>query len=1205
MSLFRLLLRTLLFHWRGNLAVLLGALVGGMVLTGALLVGDSLQGSLRERALRQLSGTQYALVAPRFFRRQLADELRASSGAPLWSLILLRTTASAAGKGPDQRVARGVTVLGVDDNFFFNAPPPSGASDALVNAALARELGVAAGGEFILRLIPPSALPREAALARKDVAVGDWRLTVGRVLQGDEPGQHFNLRPGVEAPLNLLVPLSALQERLGVPGKVNALLVPHGSPSPQAALAKRLTLEDYGLKLFTPAQRAKALLGRYDRNRDGVLRGAEWSRRVDGARKPRFAAAIARGIKQAKPDEVTLAEITDYYERQHPYLALESDSLIIPATVERAAISAAVMSEMTVAPTIVYLCRMEAKGKRNAGVVAALDLRSPPPLGPFLPPGRRSLEPLEIVLVEQAWPKENRPAVGDEVTLIYKPPESHGPGPDLTQAFRVAGYVPMAGAAADPALTPEFPGITDKDDAGDWAVPFEDPAWQQQALRREYTDAYWDEYRATPKAYVTLRQGNRLWASRFGAATSIRLAPSAVTAPSARQLDDAAARFRTALHEMLAPEEGGFVFENVRAAALQSSKGGTPFGLLFLGFSFFLILSALLLVGLLFRLNLDRRAPEVGLLFAEGYSRRVVALLLLGEGAALALAGVLLGGLAALLYSRALVDLLAALWPGGVLRSFLEPHWTVTSLAAGAGGAFAVSLLTVAWVARSLAKVPPRALLAGQTTGEGGPGLRPASAWPARLAIACAALGVVLLIVGPFVPGFEAQAGTFFGSGALFLTAGLLAAYAWMRHERHKPVEGAGWQSIARLGVRNAARHPARSLLTVGLLASAAFLLVAVESFRRRAEAGDGSIDAPDGGFALVGESDLPVFRDLNTPPGRRELLDALTRKLTETLPPAEADRRAAEAEALLKETTIFGLRAHSGDDASCLNLYQPRSPRVLGVPAALIERGGFVFDASKADGADEKANPWRLLLPFGNTVPAFGEANTVTYMLKSGLGKTMTVPDERGEPASLEIVGLLHDSVFQSSLLVSEDQFLRLYPGTEGFNFFLIRPPRGREDEVKQLLETALTGRGFAVTRSADRLAAYLAVENTYLTTFQALGGLGLLLGSLGLAVVLLRAVWERRGELALLRAMGWRRRALGWLVLAENGFLLLLGLLLGAAAALLSIMPQLVRGSGSVPWGNLGLLFALVCAAGLLAGALAVYGTLRAPIVPALRRE
>jgi ABC-type antimicrobial peptide transport system permease subunit len=694
-------------------------------------------------------------------------------------------------------------------------------------------------------------------------------------------------------------------------------------------------------------------------------------------------------------------------------------------------------------------------------------------------------------------------------------------------------------------------------------------------------------------------------------------------------LEEAANRFTATLRKSLEPAQGGFIFDEVKASALQASQGGTPFGLLFLGFSFFLILSALLLVGLLFRLNLDRRASQVGVLFAEGYPRSTVRWLLLGEGGALALVGVVLGGAAALGYSRLLVDLLTALWPGGTLKSFLTPHATLLSLAIGAAGALAVSLLTIAWVVRVLGKVPPRALLAGQTTDENEPealatGRRSeipvanasgslARFWRAGAvssrsgALAAIVLGILLLIVGPFVPGQEAKAGTFFGSGSLFLTAGLLAFYAWMRSSRLGLVEGHGAWSVARLGVRNSARHRMRSLLTVGLLASAAFLIVAVESFRRRAEPGNGGINAPDGGFALLAESDLPIIRDLNSKPGRDELLDRLAFRLQneQGLPAAEADKQVKEAETLLKETTIFAFRLRAGDDASCLNLYQPRTPRILGVPAALNERGGFVFDSTLKPTAEEKANPWLILQRETKDIPAFGEANTVIWMLKSGQDKTIDVPDEKGTQTPLRISGLLHDSIFQSSLLISEERFLKLYPSAEGYNYFLIAPPKGQSAEVKRILERALADRGFEVTPTAQRLEAYLAVENTYLSTFQALGGLGLVLGSLGLAVVLLRAVWERRAELALLRALGFRKRTLGWLVLAENSFLLLVGLLVGAVSALLSILPQLLTGAGSVPWSHLALLFAGVLAVALIAGAAAVAGTLRAPIVPALRRE
>src|SRR5262249_44836581 len=153
----------------------------------------------------------------------------------------------------------------------------------------------------------------------------------------------------------------------------------------------------------------------------------------------------------------------------------------------------------------------------------------------------------------------------------------------------------------------------------------------------------------------------------------------------------------------------GLVFDPVRERALRASAGSTDFGGLFLGFSGFLIVAALLLVGLLFRLNLDRRASEIGLLEATGFRQSVVRRLLLAEGANLATVGGLLGTGLAVLYARLLLDLLRALWPAGVDLSFLRPHVEMTSLAIGFGVILLMSVLTVLWAVFGLRKVPPRA----------------------------------------------------------------------------------------------------------------------------------------------------------------------------------------------------------------------------------------------------------------------------------------------------------------------------------------------------------------------------------------------------------------------------------------------------------------------------------------------------------------
>src|SRR5262249_7402334 len=184
----------------------------------------------------------------------------------------------------------------------------------------------------------------------------------------------------------------------------------------------------------------------------------------------------------------------------------------------------------------------------------------------------------------------------------------------------------------------------------------------------------------------------------------------------------------------------------------------------------------------------------------------------------------------AMLYARMLLQLLAALWPGETLQSFLRPHFDPLSLVAGAGGAFLVSMLTVVWAVFSLGRVAPSALLAGQMPGEGeklGPRQRHWSWW-----IAAASLvgGIGLLAGSGRVEDHEMRAMTFFGSGSLLLIACLAGLSGWMRNTRFHTVEGHGLWSVARLGIRNAARHPGRSLLTAGLLPPAPLLLLPLQA---------------------------------------------------------------------------------------------------------------------------------------------------------------------------------------------------------------------------------------------------------------------------------------------------------------------------------------------------------------------------------------
>ena len=372
-------------------------------------------------------------------------------------------------------------------------------------------------------------------------------------------------------------------------------------------------------------------------------------------------------------------------------------------------------------------------------------------------------------------------------------------------------------------------------------------------------------------------------------------------------------------------------------------------------------------------------------------------------------------------------------------------------------------------------------------------------------------------------------------------------------------------------------------MLCAGLIASACFVVVAVGAHRRADVNGDAlnSRTSGGGGFQLVVESDAPLYHDLNSEDGRFEL----------GFYPEDAP--------ILDKARFMPFRVLPGEDVSCLNLYKPSHPRVLGVPEALMRRGGFSFDRL----LQETDEPWTLLAGGAeqDVIPAFGDVNSVTWILHRKLGDEIPMRSHTGEVVRLRLVGLLRNSIFQSELLVSEANFTAHFPDRSGYGYFLVETDRPRE--LGALLERRLQDAGPDATTTAARLAGFRTVENTYLSTFQTLGGLGVLLGTFGLGIVMVRNVVERRGELAALRALGFRRSSLSGLLFMENGFLMATGMAIGAAAAIVTTVPH--ASGGELQWLSLLATLGLILITGMAAGAAGIFAALRTPLLPALKRE
>jgi ABC-type lipoprotein release transport system permease subunit len=733
---------------------------------------------------------------------------------------------------------------------------------------------------------------------------------------------------------------------------------------------------------------------------------------------------------------------------------------------------------------------------------------------------------------------------GDTVTLDYYYWEPSGSLANRTAKFKLAKILPMTGIAVDRDLTPEYPGITEAQTIGDWDPPF--PVDLKKVRPRD--EEYWKKYQTAPKAFVSLETGQKLWGSRFGKVTSMRVEGS-----------DAAA-FSQKLRALIDPQTIGMAIVEPRAQALKQASGSNDFGEYFTYFSFFLVVSALLLTGLFFQLGIGQRLREIGTLRAVGFPAAKIRRLFVAEGFILSIAGVLAGSIGAIAYAVFLLYGLRTWWRGAVGTGLLTLHLSADSLMGGGIAGVLIALLCVLATLRSLKGSSPRVLLAGNRAVEENP--RRGTRW-LRIIAALAIISALALVGAAFTHSIP-DAGAFFGAGILLLIGAMFFEWARLRGQIGTVT------SVVKLGVRNASYRPGRSVLVIALISSAVFLVVALDAFRRPPVAASDP-HSGTGGFPFAAESQLPIFWDLNTQAGRDNLnLNAV------------------------KNAKFYAFRLRPGEDASCLNLYEPRTPRVLGADRAFLSLGLFSFTEKIA----KAENPWLLLEaePQDGAIPAIADANSITYVLHRKVGDVF---DAGG--INVKLVAALDDSIFQSELIISEKNFTRAFPDEQGFRYFLIDGPPSNEAP----LEDALSDYGFDVVSTSERLAAYHRVENTYLSTFQALGGLGLLLGTLGLGAVLLRNVMERRKELALLRAVGYRPDHLRTMVIAENVYLLIAGTLIGAVSAMVAILPAFLQRGGHLPNPSLALLLLAVPVAGIAASLIAVKLIARAPLLETLRAE
>ncbi len=1188
---FSLVVKTLL-HFRGLiLPVALGVAVATAVIVGALVVGDSMRGSLRFIAMDRIGSIDSVLVAPRWFKESLTNNLTGenSQSGDVHSLVLVQQAMAENGTHRASEMA----LLGVDPDFWtlgsIQPKAAPGDEELIINQSLADKLHAHLGDLINLKIPSQAVVPADSPLGKRDqesVPLPRWKVIE---ILPDQSLARFSLRSDQRPIMNAFAGKRWLQNALEIESQVNAVFI--------AQAKEELPTND----MQQASDKHSALLEKLAPTLSDL--GLNWQH-VE-----RTFPDSARGEKAATDGDVL--KVSDYYQ-------LTTDQMLMTDSLSEEIVSSAKASSPESVLTYLANGLQRREGADLVGrnvpysTIASVDwsvlaaMLGPKENPPDIPKQK------DWAVVTSWLAEELAIKVGDRIQVEYFLPETVE-GNEIEKSFdvTVVAIAPITKPETpfsrkrdaifsvaptpfnDPAWTPVVPGITDQESISKWDTPFK----LTRTVEKE-DDKYWNDYRLTPKIYISSELGVEHFGSRFGKASSIRFDNLKADDANAieKKITDIA---RTKLPKL------GWREIPLRRQQLLASSGTTPFDALFLSLSFFVIVAALLLVALLFRLAIEQRADHWGLLLASGWTRSAVRRLLLLEGAVVCLLGATMGIVLGLGYAYAMITGLHTWWVGAITVSFLDYHVRPLSLVLGWVLSWFAALGTILLSTRQLKSIPIAKLLKhqmetnlsfGKTNKKRGP----------YLAIGCAVVAAGVLGLGQFLQG-QAQAGAFVGAGMLFLISGLSWTLGRLKSVAIDRTGGAldsgPMMSASSLASSNAKRAPMRSILAIGLVAIASFLILSMSLFQASPD------EAGTGGFAFIGKSSQAIHYDLGDSKRQRDVL--------------------LDKAQLLNSLDFVPFRVRGGDDASCNNLFQASEPQVLGVSARMASvdkkedgRSAFAWFATENS---KSSTPWQRLEQKAegtaqSPVPVVLDQNTALWALHLGgyVGENFSYTfDDR--KIHFRTVGVSQNTILQGSLLIGESNFESLFPSITGYRLFLIKSKlnagssnqamasanKQLADEAMLVMEEGWSESGLSLASSDAVLRQLLSVQNTYLGAFQVLGALGLLLGTIGLGVSQLRSAMERRGELATMRAIGFTKSRLVWLLTLENGWQLLRGVGIGMGAAALATLPAVLSGQpfGGLAWPSI--MMGVVMLFGLGCSVFAAWGAMQWPLLKALRSD
>ena len=1052
------------YFFRQHLYVIAGLILSSMVLSGALIVGDSVKASLNSLVEVRLGSITHAMpMGDRFVSDSLAIRMNAKENTKFSSVLSIYGMLV----NPDKnKKLPKIKVLGVDEFFWqfkeIEVESPVN-NNVFVSENIASRLNVDVGDEILLKVENIALVPINTPFAEEKSNVRSFRVLVEKILKKDNFGA-FSLRSDQKAPFNLFISKEYLQKKLKL-GKRSNLMVADFSQEKDVQeylLAKNWSYKDASLKL--------------NQSKDSIFKITSDRVFIDNAISEKLIEEY-----NANSSLTYLVNAISYKERSTPYSFVSG------------------IEDKSLHPIL-----------KNDGIII------------------------------NSWcAKDLELEIGDSVNLSYWVMGAYRQLEEKHYSFIVNDIQLNNGSLFSKEMMPDFPGLADAKSCSEWdaGVPID-----LEKIRGK-DEKYWEDYRGTPKAIISYKKAKELWSNVYGASTSL----------SIKSISDS--KFEKDLSSKIDPRLIGLEFMTVKNIGEKAAKNGVDFGELFLSLSFFVIVSALLLLIMLLAMNLLLRQNEIITLQKLGLSEKWIFKTFLAEYSIDILLATLLGSILGIFYNKAILSFLNTLWYDAVrtdsLMVFVKPRTLGIAFIISA----LISFIVVYFVIRKQMKNDVQGLSHTSTS---------TSIFEKILnVLAILILFVVLafltyyFIFNPII------------SSSMFMLLGALMLFVllmFFRYILQMPVMDRtdNYANTSSFIIKNIKRNPSRNFIAVTLMAIGTFSVL-LTGLNRKTFAGYELIrNSGTGGFDYWIESTLPFIHDPNLTKGK-EVYNI-------------------EGIQLMDSVHFIPFLQLEGDDASCLNLNQVENPGLLGFDSKEFNTvGAFTF--KKLLDQINPDSPWlELDKKYGkNSIPAYIDETVLTWGIMKKVGDTLVYLDEKGDDLNVIIAGTINNTIFQGHVLISDKNMRTFFPSVAGAKILLAELNGVKKESFEEVLNNNLSDMGLSYQRSSERLRNFNSVTNTYLDIFLLLGALALLIGTIGFGIILFRNRLERRKEVAILQAIGIPDKRISMLFIKEHFILLLAGIVIAIISASLASIPTLIQSSLELPYKFIVSILILVLLSGV----------------------